>query len=237
MALAKRVYRNGKGWRLDRSVLVEATPAGSRTCTTRSLPVFVELMVSDLTEDGIAEIRKRLIAAYEKWLAEATTAMAGRIPLIQGRLERDEEGNFVATTLKLRQYLRVPVPAHRRALTRLLLWSHILSIEILASLPFLPSGSGKSCVTRMHSAGTRGDSLKEVPNGYTFKAMSVKTGPAGKRAAAEPEVENVMKTDVDARMEMQPIMLSPYGTTIAVRGVQFEVKRGDEMLLQFTTQE
>ncbi|KAJ6618408.1 hypothetical protein B0H10DRAFT_2029753 [Mycena sp. CBHHK59/15] len=83
----------------------------------------------------------------------------------------------------------------------------------------------------------RNSQLKEVPNGYTFKAMSVKTGPVGKRAAAEPEVENVMKTDVDARMEMQPIMLGPNGTTIAVRGVQFEVKRGDEMLLQFTAQE
>ncbi|KAJ7901535.1 hypothetical protein B0H13DRAFT_2335929 [Mycena leptocephala] len=78
----------------------------------------------------------------------------------------------------------------------------------------------------------RNSQLKEVPNGYTFKAMSVKTGPVGKRA-----VENVMKTDVNARMEMQPIMLGPYGTTIAVRGVQFEVKRGDEMLLQFTAQE
>ncbi|KAJ7460409.1 hypothetical protein B0H11DRAFT_2058328 [Mycena galericulata] len=83
----------------------------------------------------------------------------------------------------------------------------------------------------------RNSQLKEVPTGYTFKAMSIKKGPVGKRPQAEPEVENVMKTDVDAHMEMQSIMLGPYGTTIAVRGVQFEVKRGDEMLLQFTAHE
>ncbi|KAJ7232971.1 hypothetical protein B0H12DRAFT_1076711 [Mycena haematopus] len=57
--------------------------------------------------------------------------------------------------------------------------------------------------------------LKEVPNGYTFNAMSAK----------------------GMGMKMQPIVLGPYGTTIAVRGVQFEVKRGDEMLLQFTVRE
>ncbi|KAJ7603619.1 hypothetical protein DFH06DRAFT_1022110, partial [Mycena polygramma] len=33
--------------------------------------------------------------------------------------------------LKLRQYLRVPVPAHRKALTRLVLSCHTLGIEIL----------------------------------------------------------------------------------------------------------
>jgi hypothetical protein len=57
--------------------------------------------------------------------------------------------------------------------------------------------------------------LSEVPNGYTFQAMSA--GPVG--------------------MEMQPIVLGPYGTTVAIRGVQFEVKRGTKMLLQFIARE
>ncbi|KAJ7932838.1 hypothetical protein B0H13DRAFT_1856818 [Mycena leptocephala] len=45
--------------------------------------------------------------------------------------ERNELSEFVANPLKLRQYLRIPVPAHQKALTRLLLSSHTLGVEIL----------------------------------------------------------------------------------------------------------
>ncbi|KAJ6481644.1 hypothetical protein C8R45DRAFT_1075854 [Mycena sanguinolenta] len=48
--------------------------------------------------------------------------------------------------------------------------------------------------------------LSPVPKGYTFSARSHK---------------------------MLPVVLGPHGTTIAVRGVQFEVKRGSEVLLEF----
>ncbi|KAJ7328748.1 hypothetical protein DFH08DRAFT_709371, partial [Mycena albidolilacea] len=56
---------------------------------------------------------------------------SSRLPLIQGRLERNEDGDFVQMPVKLRQYLRVPVPAHRKALTRLYLSAHRLGVEVL----------------------------------------------------------------------------------------------------------
>ncbi|KAJ7368591.1 hypothetical protein DFH08DRAFT_982794 [Mycena albidolilacea] len=41
------------------------------------------------------------------------------------------DGSFQPSSMKLRLYLRVPVPAHRKALTRILLSSHSLGIELL----------------------------------------------------------------------------------------------------------
>ncbi|KAJ7717100.1 hypothetical protein B0H16DRAFT_1740824 [Mycena metata] len=82
----------------------------------RKLPVPVDLCSRDLTPDGVSEIRKSLLEACDKWLSREVADMSSRIPL---------------TVLKLRQYLRVPVPAHRKALTRLILSAHTLSIEIL----------------------------------------------------------------------------------------------------------
>ncbi|KAJ7819176.1 hypothetical protein B0H14DRAFT_3737981, partial [Mycena olivaceomarginata] len=48
-----------------------------------------------------------------------------------GRLEHNEDGNFVQMPVKLRHYLRVLVPARRKALTRLYLSAHRLSVEVL----------------------------------------------------------------------------------------------------------
>ncbi|KAJ6558518.1 hypothetical protein DFH09DRAFT_532903 [Mycena vulgaris] len=79
--------------------------------------------MGELDADSVIEIPKGVTAACEKF--------ASRLPLIQGRLERDEDAKFVQMPLKMRQYLRVPVPAHRKALTRLYLSSHTLAIEIL----------------------------------------------------------------------------------------------------------
>ncbi|KAJ7207268.1 hypothetical protein GGX14DRAFT_366489 [Mycena pura] len=94
-----------------------------------SLPVPVELR-ADLLIDTVS-VQKALKGACEKWMAGLTTQYSSRIPLIQGRLERNEEGELVQMPLKLRQYLRVPVPAHRKALTRLYLSAHRLGIEVL----------------------------------------------------------------------------------------------------------
>jgi hypothetical protein len=80
----------------------------------------------------------------------------------------------------------------------------------------------------------RNSQLAQVPEGYTFQAMSLKTGPVGNMAVAEAEAEIVMETEVYAHMAMQPVVLGPYGTTMAIRGVQFEVQRRDEVLLRFT---
>lgn len=84
-----------------------------------------------VTEDTIAEARTGLELACAKWPGDIVVGMPSRLPLIQRRPERDEHGEFVANPLKLRQYLRIPVPAHRKALTRLLLSSHTLGVEIL----------------------------------------------------------------------------------------------------------
>ncbi|KAJ7436781.1 hypothetical protein B0H11DRAFT_1754302 [Mycena galericulata] len=96
-----------------------------------SLPVPINLPDGELTAANISDVRKATSTACEKSLGDALEEMASRLPLIQGRLERDEDGKFVKTALKLCLYLRVPVPAHRKALTRLLLSSHTLGIEIL----------------------------------------------------------------------------------------------------------
>jgi hypothetical protein len=77
--------------------------------------------------------RKRLDVACEKRLVDAIVAMAGRLPLIEGRLGADWNGmeRVIHPSRMLRQYLRVPVPAHRKAFTRLVLSSHTLGIKVL----------------------------------------------------------------------------------------------------------
>ncbi|KAF8175736.1 hypothetical protein K438DRAFT_1771021 [Mycena galopus ATCC 62051] len=72
--------------------------------------------------------------------------------------------------------------------------------------------------------GTR--QLSKVPKGYDFRAVSLKTGSVGKNAVADWDEEITMDTVMDAHMQMQSVVLGPYGTIIAVRGVQFEVKLG-----------
>jgi hypothetical protein len=81
----------------------------------QSLPVPIELM-GDLTVDSVTNIRKALRGACEKWLGDLTSQYSSRLPLIQGQLECNEDGNFVQMPVKLRHYLRVPVPAHCKAL-------------------------------------------------------------------------------------------------------------------------
>ncbi|KAF8168681.1 hypothetical protein K438DRAFT_1856400 [Mycena galopus ATCC 62051] len=79
--------------------------------------------------------------------------------------------------------------------------------------------------------------LSKVPKGYDFRAVSLKTGSVGKKAVADWDEEITMDTVVDAHMQMQSVVLGPYGTIIAVRGVQFDVKRGTEVLLEFIAYE
>ncbi|KAJ6515587.1 hypothetical protein C8R45DRAFT_888502 [Mycena sanguinolenta] len=94
------------------------------------LPAPVNL-AAELTVDAVNDARKALKQACDKWLTDLTCQHASRLPLIQGRLERTAEGELVNTALKLRHYLRIPVPAHRKALTRLYLSAHRLGIEVL----------------------------------------------------------------------------------------------------------
>ncbi|KAJ7149331.1 hypothetical protein C8R43DRAFT_1128685 [Mycena crocata] len=92
-----------------------------RACA-RLITVPVYFPPGELTSNDVADLCKSLEAACSKWLAQEIAALDKRLPLIQGRLEHNEGGDF---------YLRVPVPAHRKALTRLYLSSHTLGIEIL----------------------------------------------------------------------------------------------------------
>ncbi|KAJ7504998.1 hypothetical protein B0H11DRAFT_2343456 [Mycena galericulata] len=99
----------------------------------RSLPVPVELPNGTPTADDVDAVRKAVRAACETWLGGLTVEHSSRLPLIQGRLERDEGGNFVQMPLKLRQYFRVPVPAHRKALMRATLKAQIQRERATAS--------------------------------------------------------------------------------------------------------
>lgn len=82
-------------------------------------------MMVDLTVDGVTDVRRRLETACGKWRGDALEGLiVSRLPLIQGRLERNKDGNFVSTALQLRQSLCIAVPAHRKSLTRLLLSAH-----------------------------------------------------------------------------------------------------------------
>ncbi|KAJ7687880.1 hypothetical protein B0H16DRAFT_1218366, partial [Mycena metata] len=97
----------------------------------RSLPIPIQFSPRNLTAETVAGTIEALETACSQWLADSLKSMSSRLPLLDGRLERNEEGKFVANALKFRQYLRIPVPAHRKALTRLILSSHTLGVEIL----------------------------------------------------------------------------------------------------------
>ncbi|KAJ6481635.1 hypothetical protein C8R45DRAFT_932409 [Mycena sanguinolenta] len=73
----------------------------------------------------------------------------------------------------------------------------------------------------------RGVQLAPVPKGYTFSVAMFKTAQQWRELAA----------DDFSQMAMQPVVLGPHGTTMAVRGVYFEVKRGTELLLKFTARD
>ncbi|KAJ7366395.1 hypothetical protein DFH08DRAFT_678454, partial [Mycena albidolilacea] len=95
------------------------------------LPVPVLMSMTSLTPDGIDDVKHRLNASCSTWIRNKIVSMSERLPLIQGRVKHAVSGSLQPTAMKLRPYLRVPVPAHRKALTRLLLSSHSLGIELL----------------------------------------------------------------------------------------------------------
>ncbi|KAJ7308601.1 hypothetical protein DFH08DRAFT_823887 [Mycena albidolilacea] len=101
----------------------KASRAGSDLCFALIyLPVPILLSMDTLIPDGITDLKRRLTRSCSTWIGEQIISMSGRLPLIQG---------FQPSSMKLRLYLRVPVPAHRKALTRILLSSHSLAVELL----------------------------------------------------------------------------------------------------------
>jgi hypothetical protein len=95
------------------------------------LPVPVLMPFTSLSPNGLIGIKRRLTDSCSTWINDRIASMAGQLPLIQGRVERTADGTMRSSAMKLRLYLRVPVPAHRKALTRILLSSHSLGIEVL----------------------------------------------------------------------------------------------------------
>ncbi|KAJ6541993.1 hypothetical protein DFH09DRAFT_1393210 [Mycena vulgaris] len=71
-------------------------------------PCQSHLPMGELDADSVIEIREGVTAACERWLGDLTLKFASRLPLIQGRLERDEDGKSVQMPLKMRQYHCVP---------------------------------------------------------------------------------------------------------------------------------
>ncbi|KAJ7330404.1 hypothetical protein DFH08DRAFT_638183, partial [Mycena albidolilacea] len=70
-------------------------------------------------------------ASCHQWIDERLNAMAERLPLIQDRQQLRDDGSLGPSPMKLQLYLRIPVPAHRKALTRLILSAHTLGVELL----------------------------------------------------------------------------------------------------------
>ncbi|KAJ7093072.1 hypothetical protein C8R44DRAFT_953387 [Mycena epipterygia] len=71
------------------------------TLPRQSVLVPTDLPTVGLTMEGVVETRKAVSGACEKWLGGATDGLASRLPLIQGHRERNKEGNFMKTALKL----------------------------------------------------------------------------------------------------------------------------------------
>jgi hypothetical protein len=96
-----------------------------------NLPVPVVLPITSLTLDVIADLKRCLVTSCSAWIGSQIEAISSRLPLIQGRLDHARTQGSEPLAFKLCSYLRVPVPAHRKALTHILLASHTLGIELL----------------------------------------------------------------------------------------------------------
>jgi hypothetical protein len=97
----------------------------------QQLPVPILLSPHRLTIDGLDALKKDVRASCHQWIDERLNAMAERLPLIQDRRQLRDNGSLGPSPMKLQLYLRIPVPAHRKALTRLILSAHTLGVELL----------------------------------------------------------------------------------------------------------
>ncbi|KAJ6481623.1 hypothetical protein C8R45DRAFT_307880 [Mycena sanguinolenta] len=77
---------------------------------------------------------------------------------------------------------------------------------------------------------TQNKQLLEVPYGYTFWASTHKT------ESIESGGGQFMGVQMGSSLEMQPAVLGVHRTIMAVRGVQFEVRKGSDVLLKFIAQ-
>jgi hypothetical protein len=115
------LLREGKsGWASDLIILL------------RRLPTPVDLSPDDLLcVKTIEDVAKRVIAIVDADLQHDIDRLV-KTHLLRNRLERGDDNSPVLATRRLCHYLTlVAVPAHRKALTGLLLGDHLLSVERL----------------------------------------------------------------------------------------------------------
>ncbi|KAJ7123211.1 hypothetical protein C8R46DRAFT_1253308 [Mycena filopes] len=111
----------------------KGSPAGPPiSCMLRRLPTPIEVEADDLLSvDSITAIEKRVVAILDDDLQRDIDRLV-KTHLLRNRLEMGDEKSLVLATRRMRHYpTMVIVPAHRKALTGLLLGDHPLSVERL----------------------------------------------------------------------------------------------------------
>jgi hypothetical protein len=95
------------------------------------LYIPVELSIyPDLNVDAVEQAMVAVKKSMESWIDDSITSSSRVKDMLEGRLELDlSSGKLVKKTLEFRHYLRIKVPEHRRALTRMILSSHSLAVE------------------------------------------------------------------------------------------------------------
>ncbi|KAJ7155318.1 hypothetical protein C8R46DRAFT_997193 [Mycena filopes] len=115
------LLREGKsGWATDLVIMLSR------------LPTPIEVQADDLLSvDSINAIEKRVVAVLDDDLQRDIDRLV-KTHLLRNRLEMGDDKALVLATRRRRHYLTmVVVPAHRKALTGLLLGDHPLSVERL----------------------------------------------------------------------------------------------------------
>ncbi|KAJ7138525.1 hypothetical protein C8R43DRAFT_893302 [Mycena crocata] len=118
------LFREGKpGWIGDIALVLRRLPT----------PILVseqDLLDDDRVQGIMEEVERILDADLQRDINELT-----KTHLLRDRVERIDDGEGAShrglVTRRRRHYLDVPIPSHRKALTRLLLSDHNLSVERL----------------------------------------------------------------------------------------------------------
>ncbi|KAJ7889623.1 hypothetical protein B0H13DRAFT_1610154, partial [Mycena leptocephala] len=113
--------REGKpGWASDLVIML------------RRLPTAIEVAPHDLLcVKSIEAITERVVKIVDADLQHDIDHLV-KTHLLRNRLERGDDDSMILATRRLHHYLTlIAVPAHRKALTGLLLGDHLLSVERL----------------------------------------------------------------------------------------------------------
>ncbi|KAJ6536218.1 hypothetical protein B0H19DRAFT_1271009 [Mycena capillaripes] len=115
------LFREGKpGWATDLAIML------------RCLPTAIMVGADDLfCAETIGDVKKKVISVVDADLQRDIDILV-KTHLLRNRLEMCDQQSLTLVTRRLRHYLTmVTVPAHRKAMTSLLLGDHNLSVERL----------------------------------------------------------------------------------------------------------